>query len=108
MKKTKLLKVSDQVDKYLDGLNHKQLVSTRTDKLHAALFHDIATIVVKEYEDLDITSNTELSVESVSTESGIKITITGYIKVDKASYLQIDKTYKPEGWHDEYDEAYTF
>lgn len=98
--KKKLYRTQSKVDTYLNSLTNEKLVKMRTSQLHATLFHDIATIVLKEYEDLDITLNTELSVDTKRSANGLQIEISGYIKVDTGCYLQIDNRYLPEGWKD--------
>lgn len=94
MSRTKYNKAMKEVDRYLDNLEHSAILNERPDKLYERLFHDIASIVLRHFEDVDITKGTELSVSTDTTGDGLRIIITGYVKVDDNHFLQIEKEYR--------------
>ena len=101
MSKSKLSKAVKEVDRYLDSLPYNQVINERADRLYERIFHDIAGIALKYYEDLDVTANTELSVTTDTTGGAVRVLVTGYIKVSEGLYLQIEKVYLPKEYKDE-------
>lgn len=101
MSKNKVNKAVSELDKYLDSLSYSYIISQRTDRLYEKLFHDIAVIVLKFYSDLDVTANIELSIATDTSGRTVRTIVTGYIRVSKERYLQIEKVYLPKEYQSE-------
>jgi hypothetical protein len=96
----KVREVNNQVDTYLEGLSYGMMTKMNTDQLYNKIFHDISSIVTKEYKDLDMTANTEVQISMSLLDNSYKIIITGYIKVEDG-FIHIENVYLPEGYKDE-------
>jgi hypothetical protein len=96
MPSTRTMRVNEEIDKYLNSLPYRYVTNTRLDRLHSVMCESIGKIVMRHYENIDITNNFELSVCTNTIGGEILVTVTGYVKISEGYYLPIEKTYKKE------------
>jgi cephalosporin-C deacetylase-like acetyl esterase len=85
-----------EIDKYLDSLRYEDVVDYRADKLYDKIFKDIANIVIRFYNSLDLTDSMELSISTNTVGGSVSVNVTGYVKISEERCLHIEKTYLPK------------
>ena len=84
--------LSIRVDKYLDSLRYKKIVSDRD--AYNTIYRALSKMTLSRFEEVDPTRNIIIDIRH---NLGAKeITLTGYIKVQKR-FIQLERVYSPIG-----------